>query len=229
MPATLDVSCPNCSKAMKVPTDLEGKRVKCKGCQEIFTVQAPKAAGKKAAAPPPKPAAKPEETKPKKPYEDDDDDDYGPGTTPKAMGVVEEADVARCPLCAVELDPPTRIVCQNCGFNNKTRVKAETKRVHAWTTGDWMSHLAPGIIAALVVIGLIVTDIVCAVNMRGWMEGGALEAEEKGLDGRTKFFVHPGAFIALIIAFSLIVILPAVRFAIRRLAYDYRPEEKLKK
>ena len=53
MPATLDVACPNCGKALKVPAELDGKRVKCKGCDEVFAVRAPKPAAK----PAPKPAA----------------------------------------------------------------------------------------------------------------------------------------------------------------------------
>ena len=39
MPAMLDVTCPNCDKALKVPADLEGRRVKCKGCDEAFVVK----------------------------------------------------------------------------------------------------------------------------------------------------------------------------------------------
>ena len=34
MPTTLDVSCPNCGKELKVPTEFEGRRVKCKDCGE---------------------------------------------------------------------------------------------------------------------------------------------------------------------------------------------------
>ena len=39
MPATLDVTCPNCGKVLKVPAALEGKRVKCKGCDEAFVIK----------------------------------------------------------------------------------------------------------------------------------------------------------------------------------------------
>ena len=42
MPATVDVSCPHCGKSLKVPAELAGKRVKCKGCDEVFAVPAPK-------------------------------------------------------------------------------------------------------------------------------------------------------------------------------------------
>jgi DNA-directed RNA polymerase subunit RPC12/RpoP len=242
MPATLDVSCPNCGKQLKVPAELEGKKVKCKDCQEVFAVKAPKkAAPPKGKAAPAKPAPKaapkaeaptppkPEE-KPKSPFlDEEDEEDLAPGQVPKPMEVIRESDAARCPHCANELDPPDAVVCIHCGFNNKTRVKGETKKVIEADATDWITHLAPGIIALIIVIGLIVVDIVCAVNMRGWMEGGALEQEEVDLTGRKKMFIHPGAFIAAIVAASIFIIVPAGKFAFRRLVLNAKPEEKVKK
>lgn len=236
MPATLDVACPNCGKALKVPAELEGKRVKCKGCDEVFAVRAPKPAakpaGKPAAAakPAPKGAAKPgpgakpaAPPPPKKPYQDDEED--GP---PKPMVVVQEDDTPRCPECAKELDPPDAEVCLNCGFNNKTRVRAESKRVVASDAGDWMSHLAPGIVALLIAVGLIVLDVFCYYHMKDWLE--FLETGEKDpLTGGKKYYVMPGAFTALLIAFSILIIIPAGRFAVRRLILNVKPEEKVKK
>lgn len=227
MPDTLDVTCPNCDKGLKVPAELAGKRVKCKGCQEVFTIRPPaRAAGKpaakpaaKAAKPAPRPAPPAEAAN--SPFIDDDD--------ARPMEVVREEDVARCPHCAKELDPPDAVVCHNCGYNNVTRQKAETKRVIAADATDWTSHLAPGIVAVLVIIGLIALDIFCLVNMRGWLEGSQLELDEKDLSGNKKMLVKPGAFSTMIIAASLFVILPAIRFAIRRLVYENKPEEKVKK
>jgi DNA-directed RNA polymerase subunit RPC12/RpoP len=228
MPATLDVSCPTCGKELKVPAELEGKRVKCKKCQEIFTVKAPaKAPAAKGGGKPPAPAAPPE---PKKsPFADDDDEETEPGKAAKPMEVIKEDDVARCPHCAKELDPPDAEVCLHCGFNNKTRVKAETRKVIAHDATDWTMHLLPGIIALVIVILLVSLDIYCGVNMRGWLEGSDLESDEKDLTGRKKMFVPPGAFIAFIIALSMLVIVPAARFAFRRLVLEYKPEEKVKK
>lgn len=64
------VACPNCARKLKVPDTLLGKRVKCPGCQSVFTAAAarpskPGVATKKA---PPPPARKPSR----------DDDDDGP-------------------------------------------------------------------------------------------------------------------------------------------------------
>src|SRR5262245_2277416 len=114
MPATLDVSCPNCGKALKVPAEFEGKKIKCKDCETVFPVKAaarpakavpaakpvakPAAKPAKAAAPPPAAPAAPE--KPKSPFLDEEEEDVGPGKAPKPMGVVQESDTPRCPHCA---------------------------------------------------------------------------------------------------------------------------------
>ena len=235
MADTLDVKCPTCGKALKVPAALAGKKVKCKGCDTAFAVPAPKAAPK--AAPAAKAAAKPaahqvpapEPEKPKSPFLDDDDDELDEQGRVKAMGVLKESDAPRCPHCTKELDPPDAVVCYHCGFNNQTRVKAETKKVIEATGGDWASHLAPGIVALLLAIGLIVVDVVCFLNMSDWLEGSFLEMDEKDILGKKKMFVKPGAFVTLIIGFSLVAILPLGRFAFRRLVLNYKPEEKVKK
>ncbi len=228
MPATLDLSCTKCGKVMKVPTELEGKKIRCKGCQQIIVVsasakpaKAAKPAATKAAAPPPPPPVE----KPKSPFLDDDDDD-----NPNPMGVIKEEDIARCPHCAQVLDPPEAEVCLHCGFNNKTRVKAETKKTIAPEAADWASHLGPGIIALVLAITLIVVDIVVLLNMKEWMAGSALELEDKDpVTGATRYIIKPGAFIAMVWAFSIVAIIPSLRFAYRRLAVDYKPEEKIKK
>jgi len=233
MPATLDVSCPNCEKTIKVPAELEGKKIKCKGCQNVFAIAAPKkpkpAAKPAAKSPPPPKAAEPE--KPKSPFLDEDDDENLPaGVAPKPMAVIREEEAPRCPHCAKDLDPPDAVICKNCGYDNVKRLKYETKKVIASDASDWASHLAPGILAVIIIIALIVVDIVCWVNMSGWMAEGALQKEEKNaVTGDVEFYVKPGAFIAFIIAASLVVIIPAARFAIRRLIYNVKPVEKVKK
>jgi hypothetical protein len=36
--STRTVSCPNCQKAIQVPAEAAGKKIRCKACQEVFTV-----------------------------------------------------------------------------------------------------------------------------------------------------------------------------------------------
>src|SRR5204862_201183 len=156
----------------------------------------PKPAGKPAAKGPSPPRSEPKPPEKKGPFADDDDDDDVPGQAARAIDVVKESDAPRCPHCAKDLDPPDAEVCIHCGFNNKTRIKAETRKVIAWDTADWIMHLLPGIIALLIVIALIVLDIYCWVNMRGWLEGSDLELDEKDRTGRKKMVIPPGAFIA---------------------------------
>ncbi|QDU18454.1 hypothetical protein [Urbifossiella limnaea] len=231
MADTLDIKCPTCGKALKVPAALAGKKVKCKGCDTAFAVAAPKAAKpapKAAAKPAAHQAAAPEPEKPKSPFLDDDDELDEQGRV-KAMGVVKESDVPRCPHCTVDLDPPDAVVCYRCGFNNVTRIKAETKKVIEATAGDWAAHLAPGIIALLICIGLVVLDVVCWINMSDWLQGSFLEQDEKDILGNKKMWVKPGAFVAIVIAFSLMLILPLGVFAFRRLVKNYKPEERVKK
>lgn len=237
MPATLDITCPNCGKGLKVPAEFEGKRIKCRDCGEAFPVKAKAApkAGKPAAKPPAKPAAKagakaaPPAAAPEKPkgrFDDDEEDELNP----KAMQVIHEDDSARCPHCAQPLDPPDAVVCTNCGYNNKTRVLAETKKVWAPDAMDWIQHLWPGVAALAIVIGLIVLDVYCWLNMESWLEGSDLQDDQADpVTGKKKFFVRPGAFSMLITAVSAIIILPASAFAWRRLVRDYRPFEQQKK
>jgi hypothetical protein len=237
MPATLDVTCPKCGKALKVPAELEGKKIKCKDCATVIPVTSgakpakaakPAVAARPASKPAVKAAAAPPPEKPKSPFLDEEEEEDP--LRPKPMGVVHEEDVARCPHCAKELDPPDATVCVNCGFNNVTRMKAESKKTYAPEAADWMTHLGPGLVALFLVIALIVIDIVCWINMNDWVAGSAMEKDDKDpVTGQVQYYVKPGAFIALIVAASVIVIIPAVRFAIYRLFVDYKPEEKIKK
>ena len=225
MPDMLDVSCPNCDKELKVPAEFAGKRVKCKDCGEVFPIKGPPKAKAPAAKPAPKVEVKPAPAPAPPPAVEEDDDD-GPA---KPMGVVKEDDTPRCPHCAKDLDPPDAAICLHCGFNNQTRIRAESKKVIASDATDWASHLAPPIIALIVAFGFIAIDIFCWINMRSWMKGSFLELEDKTLAGENKMIIPPGAFIAFIIVFSMPIVLPCLRFAFRRFIYETKPEEKVKK
>lgn len=242
MATVSDIPCPSCEQTLKVPDTVFGKKIKCKHCGHAFVVEDPNAKSARGVKPskPGAATAKPRKEEPKKeepkkeeakaPYKfvDDDDDD---SAKPNPMGVIVEEDVARCPFCAKELDPPDAKVCLHCGFNNVTRTRADTKKVWAPDANDWMNHLGPGVIALIICITLIVIDILCLVNMRDWMTGSFLESEtpDPTDPNRKAMHVKPGAFITLIWAATIMPILGTGRFAIKRLVIDNQPMEKVKK
>jgi hypothetical protein len=219
MSSPIEMKCPNCSKVLRIPPTVFGKKIKCKHCDHAFVVADPNARSAKGAAPPATPAPAPG----KPPFLDDDDD--GPA---KIEMITTDDEIPRCPHCAKELDPPDAIVCIHCGFNNVTRAKAETRKVWAPGIEDWIRHLWPGITALGIVIGWIVFDIISLNRMREWLEGSFLEMDEKDAAGRKRYFVPPGFFIAIIWTASLVISVPAARFAYRRLIRGFRPPERVK-
>jgi len=246
MPSVVEIPCPECEKALKVPETVFGKKIKCKYCSHAFVVKDPSEEEKKPTKPgvkpskpggaavkpkkqEPKPEPKKEEPKPADaPYkfQDDDDDE---GAKPNPLGLIAEDDVARCPFCAKELDPPDAKVCLHCGSHNETRVRAESKKVWAPDTNDYINHLGPGVAALVIFIALIVLDIVCWVNMRDWLTDTFLQKDEKDAQGEIAFYVKPGAFITFIIAATILPIIGTARFAIKRLFIENQPTEKVKK
>ncbi|VTR99312.1 : zinc_ribbon_5 [Gemmata massiliana] len=245
MPTVTEIPCPNCDTTLKVPDTVLGKKIKCKHCGHPFVAEEPEPARPAKSAKPAKPAKpggvgvqakkpepKKEEPKPADaPYKFQDDDDDDGGAKPNPLGVIAESDVARCPHCAQELDPPDAKVCIHCGFNNVTREKAEQKKVWAPEFGDYMNHLGPGIIGLIICVALIVLDAICLLNMRDWMTGTFLESEQADPTdpSRKAMLVKPGAFITLIWAATIMPIIRTGRFAVKRLAIDNKPLERLKK
>ncbi len=241
MATVIDIPCPSCEKSLKVPDTVFGKKIKCKHCGHPFVVEDPDAEPAKPAtgAKPSKPGgavkAKKEEPKKEEPkpatstYTPDDDEEGG--AKPNPLGVIAEEDIPRCPFCAKELDPPDAKVCLHCGFNNLTRERAESKKVWAPDSNDYMNHLGPGIAAMLICIALLVLDIVVMLNMREWLTGSFLQSEEPDpMDANAKkFLVRPSAFVVLLWAATVMPIIGTARFAIKRLAIDNKPMEKVKK
>lgn len=247
--ATVPITCPECENPLKVPEAVLGKKIKCKQCGTAFVAESPDAGARPSVwpskpgggvkpskpggagvkvkeEPKPEPKAEPAAA-PAYKFQDDDEED---GARPKAMGVVDGGeDIARCPFCAKELEPPDAVVCIHCGFNNVTRVRADSKKVWAPDSSDWMTHLAPGILALIICIGLIVLDVIVYLNMREWLTGTFLQKEDKDAQGEIAFYVKPGAFITLIFAATVLPIIGTARFAIKRLAIEYMPSERLKK
>jgi predicted Zn finger-like uncharacterized protein len=66
------ISCPKCDRQLRVPDDLLGQSVKCPGCSETFTAEAPKTE--------PPPSSRPRDDDPPSrrppPRREDEEDDY---------------------------------------------------------------------------------------------------------------------------------------------------------
>jgi hypothetical protein len=228
------MKCPECDEPLRIPPSVFGKKIKCKFCQHAFVVKDPNPAAKTKPAKPNKPGKAAEKppvatAPPPPPPPPPKQNLWDEGEAEEDVSLIEEEDVARCPHCAKELDPPDALVCIHCGFNNLTRQKAEMKTVWAPDVMDWFMHLLPGLLALALVIAAIVLDVVCTMNMRDWMTGGMLESDDIDASGRKKMYVAPGAFIFLIIFLSLGVMIPSAKYAFKRLAIDYKPSEQIKK
>jgi hypothetical protein len=87
------VTCPKCQRKSRVPDNLMGKRVKCPGCNEVFTAEAA------AAPPPPKPQRKADEDdretyrtedERRRRRSDDDDEDERVSDRPRRRGRDDE-------------------------------------------------------------------------------------------------------------------------------------------
>lgn len=178
----------------------------------------------------PKPEAKPEAPAGPGAYKFADEDEDEGGATPNPLGVVDAGeDIPRCPHCAKELDPPDAVVCVHCGFNNQTRVKAESKKTWAPSGGDWFNHLTPGILALLGWILLIVIDVIVYLSMDDWLTGTFLEKDKSLETGKVTFYARINdACILFTFAATIMPIIKLVRFSIIRLIINNTPEEKVK-
>lgn len=148
MASTITITCPECDKQLRAPSDVLGKKIRCKGCGATF---AARNSGGKAAAP--KPAEKQTAKSAKggksagKPNQDDDNDDTPYGMTEEYLG-------RRCPECANAMGDDDRI-CLHCGYDTMTRVKARTRKVRHTTGFDMFLWLLPGILYAILTLTLV--------------------------------------------------------------------------
>ena len=222
MATSFVISCPECEKQIKATTDLVGKKIRCKECGETFTVKAPKTPPKPKKPAPAKGKGE-DEDKAKapaagKPTMDEDEED-----AKNPYGLTYENMAARCPHCAAEMDPPDAVICVNCGYNTRTRTRAESRVVVETTGGDVFMWLLPGILCALAAIGLIVFDILSIIKFPKWLEGSFLQNEDQ------TWLIKPGAFSLWTTMISLIGIVPLTKFAIRRLVFNNKPPEVVAK
>ena len=247
MAEKLDIACPSCGKGMKVPAEVVGKVIRCKGCSHTFTVADPAARPKplvakpvpakaKPVAPPadapikfqddppaaPTPAA---EKKVARPFDIDEDENDTPSGVTK-----DDLDVPRCPFCATELDPPDTRVCLECGYNLLERKRHASKKVYETTAGDYFIHWLPAIAWIVTILALLTLAVVSTLKMGTWLTGSFLEKDEKNpVTLQPEFYLPPFAFnLCTWVCFFFITSM-GVPYIFRRLILNWKPAEVVKK
>lgn len=233
---TITIECPECETRVKVRSEVEGKKVRCKECEHVYVartvsdkVTSGKPAAKKPAAkaePAKKPAAKAAPAKNKgkpeseavkpaaeapapKPATDDEDDGNPYGLTDINLA-------ARCPSCANEMESEDAIICLHCGYNTQTRVAVKTRKVHDTTGGDIFLWQLPGYLCVLGILAWIAIDLVYCLKINDW-----LDDEDSWVHAT---FRSGGVKLWLVIT-SLFFCFFMGKFAVKRLILDNKPPE----
>jgi hypothetical protein len=214
MAEAITIVCPECEKKITAPAGAVGKKIRCKGCQHVFTVKAPAtkpAGGKPAAVKKAPPVAKP---KPKPKPTDEDEEDDAP------IGITALDTAPRCPNCANEMESEDAVICLTCGYNTRTRIRVETKAVEDTTGMTWFWWLLPGILCALFFIILLTFDILYSLYIAKMID----------VENDWYSFIAAGWFkMWFIWAPTSFVNVGLATFAVKRLMLHPRPPERLKK
>ena len=252
MADTTAATCPNCQKRYQLPANLAGKTIRCKACQATFAVPggAKPATAKPVAAKPV--VAKPAADAPLKfaddppaapkaaggaalpgqrvarPQDDDDDEGSGPANP---YGVTADAlDVPRCPFCATELDPPDTKICLRCGYDLMERRRHATKKVYETTPADYALHWLPAVAWIIVAIIALTIMVLCWLYMGDWLTGSFLDKGEKNpITDKPTFYLEPIGVNLPVWLLGAFLIFKGVKFSIKRLVFDWRPREIVKK
>ena len=232
MAELLDVNCPNCRKAFKVPAEFAGRTIKCKSCQTPFTVGGAKPAAAKPVKPASaKPAAPPPEAAAPIPFKDEDEEPIVAGKAANPYGVQkDDLDVPRCPFCAKELDPPDTQVCLNCGYDMLERKRHVSKKTYALTNADYFKHWLPGIACLCLIMCLISWDVTCWVKQEPIAKAMWLDSEEKNpITNKPVWYVQPWCCPLWTTLIFLYIGWRAGKVVVRRLIKQWRPEEVVKR
>src|SRR5262245_10666903 len=157
MGTTIVISCPECKKQIKAPSELQGKRIKCKACGSIFEVRAASAKTNPAAKPAPTAKAasglrpEPEPAKPTQPEHEEDD------RNPYRLTTVDLT--PRCPFCANEMESEEAVICIHCGYNTQTRSRVQSKVTIETTGADYFQWWLPAILSIVFIFVLIGFDV----------------------------------------------------------------------
>jgi hypothetical protein len=214
MAGTIPITCSKCAKQINAPAELAGKKIKCKGCGYILLVEAPSAKSDKAGASKKKPAK--EEPAAVFAVADEEPEDSNPYKVTK-----DAAENPMCPYCATELDDEDQVICLNCGFNRDTRSREKMVKTHETTAGDWILHLLPGIVCAIVTLILVLMIGFFWTFMRRW----SLEFQA---NEDWRYYITAYACQIWYTVMALFAGFFTCRFAVKRLIMHPKPVEKEK-
>jgi hypothetical protein len=219
MAEAITIACPECDKKITVPAAAVGKKIRCKGCEHVFVIQAP--AGKQTAAKAPAaakaadakkkaPDAKAAKAQPAKPKTGDDDEDSNP------YGVTSLDTAPRCPECANEMESEDAVICLHCGYNTRTRMRHASRAVDDTTGGVWFWWLFPGILCAVFALTFITFDIWYTVRIGAYVDPD---------NDWFAFISYPWFVIWCVWAPTIGGNVALITFAVRRLILHPRPPE----
>jgi DNA-directed RNA polymerase subunit RPC12/RpoP len=205
------ITCPQCKKQSKGPTQLVGKTIRCKACGHTFLV-------KSASPNKPGPAAKAAKAKGlRRPA---DADEFEQGSNPYE---VTDLDLTpRCPHCAGEMEEGA-IVCLHCGYNTRTREHPTVVKVMGATFWEHLRWLLPGIACAIAVLSL--GGLIAFL----WVPGGLRGQADKDPQSWLWYFFDNFPTQVYGTVFSLGLMWLAGKFAFKRLVLHPKPPEKIKR
>jgi DNA-directed RNA polymerase subunit RPC12/RpoP len=230
MATTFVIACPECSKQVKVSEEHVGKKVRCKGCGEIFAIKAPEgvASAPKTKAAPAGPAkaratqAAPPTPAPPPPKTPAPDEDYDPNKYTPA----EEMDtLPRCPFCAQQLPSHEARICLHCGYDTVKRGRPEVKQIYAPTFGEIFLWLLPAILCIFFLIGVVVWYYFFWDLIVDWLDDSWFE-DEKGPPKTYLAAASPSFFRLYHALFIIFMSVPIIRFIYKRLFVNNLPPEK---
>ena len=227
MATTFVIACPECSKQVKVSDEHVGKKVRCKGCGEVFPVKAPAAA---AAAPKTKAAPQPTQAKskatqavpPEAPSAPKTDEEYDPN---KYTLVKSDDTLPRCPFCAQQMESHEARICLHCGYDTVKRGRPEVKQIYAPSAVEIFLWLLPAILAVLFMIGMWVWYLFFWDLIVDWLDDSWFE-DEKGPPPTYIAAASPSFFRIYHALLIIFICVPLVRFSIKRFFVNNLPPEK---
>src|SRR5262249_20214092 len=122
----------------------------------------------------------------------------------------------RCPQCAAELESEDSIICLNCGYNNRTRVRMTTTMTIAHNPLDWMIWLIPPLVCTILAAAMIGAIVYI------WVPVGFKRLAGDAWWGHFSLQIYASVFAAFA-AWS------AGKFAFRRFVFHFTPPEKIKR